>query len=255
MALIKKKYVSRAYVEEAYCEHCGKRLVLKEEMIITSPPQFVLQCLNCGTSETVYENELPGALKMEYDTVDQDVYKVIALVGESGSGKDTMMKRLLNKAPELHEIVSCTSRPQREGEKHGVNYFYYTPEQFIEKIQNNNMAEWTVFNNWYYGTDINTLVKDKLNIGVFNPSGIMQLLKRDDVHVTVFYIKASDKSRLLRQLNREHKPDVQEVVRRYLADREDFSSLKFPYYTIENEDLEDLEDFGPNTILDIVGLK
>ena len=46
---------------------------------------------------------------------------------------------------------------------------------------------------------------------------------------------------MLRQLNREEHPDVDEIVRRYKTDKEDFSNLNFYYTEIENEDEEDME--------------
>lgn len=56
------------------------------------------------------------------------MYKIIALIGEAGTGKDSLMNAILALRPDFHEIVNCTTRPRREGEVHGVNYFYYTPE-------------------------------------------------------------------------------------------------------------------------------
>lgn len=58
------------------------------------------------------------------------MYNIIALMGEAGSGKDRTLQELLAADPSLHEIISCTTRPKRQGEAHGVNYYYYTPEQF-----------------------------------------------------------------------------------------------------------------------------
>lgn len=56
------------------------------------------------------------------------MYKIIALIGQAGSGKDTILREVLNQMPELNEMISCTTRPKREGEVDGVNYFYLTPE-------------------------------------------------------------------------------------------------------------------------------
>lgn len=56
-------------------------------------------------------------------------YKIIALCGEAGCGKDYIMKKVLAACPiELNEIISTTTRPKRENEQEGVNYFYVTPE-------------------------------------------------------------------------------------------------------------------------------
>ena len=44
-------------------------------------------------------------------------YKILAIIGEAGSGKDTLMQEVLKVNHNLHEIVSFTTRPPREGEK------------------------------------------------------------------------------------------------------------------------------------------
>lgn len=168
------------------------------------------------------------------------MYKIIALIGKAGSGKDTIMHRVLERNPNLHEIVSCTTRPRREGEVEGVNYFYLTPEQFGDKVLHDEMLEATCFNDWFYGTSYESLRSDVTNIGVFNPAGIESLLGRRDVVVHVFYVTASPKNRLLRQLNREQDPDVDEIIRRYKADEIDFADLGFEYEVLYNEIYEDL---------------
>ena len=170
------------------------------------------------------------------------MYKIIALIGEAGSGKDTIMQSILKKCPGVfNEIVSCTSRPMREGEAHGVNYFYFTPEEFTDKTLNGEMLEVSYFNDWFYGTSYEGLKENQLNIGVFNPTGIYSMLEHDDVEVTVYRIVCDNKTRLLRQLNRENNPDVDEIIRRYSADKKDFETLDFYYTEVENIDEKDLE--------------
>ena len=127
------------------------------------------------------------------------MYNIIALVGEAGCGKDTLMQGILNKYPlKFNEIISCTTRPMREGEAHGVNYYFLTPDEFAEKILNEEMLEAVSFNGWCYGTCYDTLRSDCLNIGVFNPNGIRTFLAMKDMNVKVFRVKCSDKERLLR---------------------------------------------------------
>lgn len=169
------------------------------------------------------------------------MYKIIALIGEAGSGKDTIMRNVLKVRPGLHEIVSCTTRPMREGEKEGVNYFYLTKEAFAEKVINGEMFEATSFNGWFYGTAKQSMDETVVNIGVFNPEGIEALLESNEVDVTVYYVRATDKNRLLRQLNRENNPDVDEIIRRFKADREDFCELDFDYIKLPNNTLDDMD--------------
>ena len=174
------------------------------------------------------------------------MYNIVVLMGEAGAGKDSLMQGALvhldqaGLTSQIHEIVSCTSRPMREGEAHGINYYYYHPNDFEMKIMNDEMLEFTRFNNWWYGTSYDSVRGDGVvNIGVFNPSGVRQLLDRPDCNVTVYWIKTTDKNRFLRQLNRENAPDVKEIVRRFNADYEDFSDIDFDYIEIPNDTYED----------------
>ena len=170
------------------------------------------------------------------------MYNIVALIGEAGSGKDTIMQEILRRCPKsFNEIISCTTRPMREGEAEGVNYFYLTPEEFARKTHNGEMLETSGFNNWFYGTSYDGLKTNITNIGVFNPTGIYSLLKKDDVNLIVYKIDCNSKTRLLRQLNRENNPDVDEIIRRYSTDKNDFKDLKFYYNIIENNDEEDLD--------------
>ena len=182
------------------------------------------------------------------------MFNIIALIGEAGSGKDSIMQNILKKRPlQFNEIISCTTRPMREGEAEGVNYFYLTPEEFAGKVLNGEMLEATSFNDWFYGTSYDSLRSDCTNIGVFNPDGIRAISEIPDINLTVYKVCCSDKTRLLRQLNRETNPDVDEIVRRYKTDKEDFFDLEFRYVEVENEDKEDL-DLATNAILSQLGL-
>lgn len=174
------------------------------------------------------------------------MYKMVIFMGKAGAGKDSMMQQVLkllaekNIISEVHEIVSCTSRPIRENEAHGVNYYYYHPDDFAMKIINDEMLEFTNFNNWWYGTSYDSVRSDGIvNIGVFNPSGVRQLLDRPDCDVTVYWVTASDKQRLCRQLGREENPDVKEIIRRFNTDEEDFADIDFDYTEVVNETFSD----------------
>lgn len=169
------------------------------------------------------------------------MYKIIALIGEAGSGKDRILKEILAAAPgTFNEIISCTTRPKREGEIEGVNYYYLTDKEFTNKVIAGQMLETSNFNNWMYGTSYDALSMDKPNIGVFNPQGIRSLLQRQDIKLIVYRIHTSAKTRLLRQLNRENNPDVNEIIRRFITDTEDFNILEFKYFLLLNENESNL---------------
>ena len=167
------------------------------------------------------------------------MYKIVTLTGKAGSGKDTLMHEVRKVLPELHEVVSCTTRPMREGEVHGKNYYFLTNQEFSERLNNGTMVEATVFNDWCYGTCLEHMSEDGVNIGVYNPEGVQILQCMPDVVVCPIFVEASDKTRLLRQLNREVHPDVKEIIRRFGADEDDFSEdnlreINF-HYTVDND--------------------
>lgn len=87
------------------------------------------------------------------------------------------------------------------------------------------MFEYTCFNNWYYGTSKESLQKDKINIGVFNPEGIMDLARNAEVDLKIIYVSASPNKRLIRQFSREKHPDIKEIIRRFNTDTHDFNLI------------------------------
>lgn len=174
-------------------------------------------------------------------------YKLIALCGEAGSGKDTLAQALCERY-NWNFIISCTTRPMREGEQEGVNYYYLTPEKFAEKVVNGDMLETTFFNDWAYGASIDAFKQNVINVGVFNPEGI-EILKSDNrIDLSIYYLSVNKKERLLRQLLREKNPNVDEIVRRYITDTKDFDlflndeELSKECIILKNETKEDLEE-------------
>ena len=175
-------------------------------------------------------------------------YKIVALMGKAGSGKDSVLHSLIKLAPELHEIISCTTRPPREGEVDGINYHFLTHDDFAEQLNNGQMLEVAIFRGWCYGTSFANLDETKINIGVFNPTGVENLMEFDNIDILPIYLLAKDKTRVMRQLMRENDPDVKEIIRRFSTDEEDFNDItiqgniaykKFfedqPIYVVENE--------------------
>ena len=182
--------------------------------------------------------------------------KVIAIVGKAGSGKDTILHCVMSKFHnQFHEIISCTTRPPREGEEDGVNYHFLSVDEFTERLLNGDLLEATEFNGWHYGTLKSDLVEGKINIGVFNPEGVLNLMESFGPELLVIEVLARDRERLIRQLLRETDPNVDEIIRRYKTDKEDFDNFHFSLaemgkkiFSVENEDMDQLDE-----IVDAIG--
>ena len=81
--------------------------------------------------------------------------KMLIVSAPSGSGKSTIVQWLMKEHPELrlYFSISCTSRPPRGTEQHGVEYFFLTPEEFRQRINNNEFLEYEeVYHDRFYGT-------------------------------------------------------------------------------------------------------
>lgn len=79
--------------------------------------------------------------------------KLIIFSAPSGSGKSTMINYLLKQDLHLAFSISATSRPPRGTEQHGVEYFFLSPEEFRQRISNDEFLEYEeVYKDRYYGT-------------------------------------------------------------------------------------------------------
>lgn len=170
------------------------------------------------------------------------MYTILALFGKSGSGKDTVLKSLKLEIEErwledkFNFIISSTTRPKRDYEENGVDYFFLKEEEMMNEILQNKIFEASVFNGWVYAIPSSSLVKDKINIGIFNPTSILTLLENEEINVIPVLIDCSDKERFIRTLKREKEPDINEIFRRYKSEREDFEMIHDDeiVYTINN---------------------
>lgn len=173
-------------------------------------------------------------------------YKIVALFGEAGSGKDYIQKKMMKTdfgKENLSEIISCTTRPPREGEIDGVHYHFKSSQSEFFSVP---LIECACFRKWWYGTSIDHLDKNKINIGVFNIKGINEILENEDVDCLPIRIYCYNKLRLIRQLTRERNPDCMEICRRFQTDYKDFSNISFEYKGV----LNDTNEITP--VLDII---
>ena len=90
--------------------------------------------------------------------------KLFVISGSSGVGKGTVIKEFLRKHPDFRLSISCTTRGKREGEEHGVNYFFLTQDEFKNCIANDEFLEWAEFSGNHYGTK-KAFVEECLNNG------------------------------------------------------------------------------------------
>lgn len=154
-------------------------------------------------------------------------------MGKSSSGKDTVYKKVKEKLPALRPITLYTTRPIREGETDGVEYFFVEEEELRQMQEEERVIEVRSYHTkhgiWTYFTaddgQIDLRAHEYLVIGTLESYREMRNYFGEDVLVSL-YIEVEDGLRLERALMRERQqkePRYAEMCRRFLADEEDFS--------------------------------
>lgn len=163
--------------------------------------------------------------------------KIYCICGKSSTGKDTIYKRILSdESLSLNNIVTCTTRPIREGEVDGREYRFITDEQAVKLEADGKVIELRAYNTvhgiWKYMTvddgNIDLANKDYLIIGTLE-SYVKCRSYFGRENILPIYIEVDDGVRLERALEREKKqdnPKYEEMCRRFLADAKDFSNEK-----------------------------
>ena len=156
-------------------------------------------------------------------------------MGKSASGKDTIYKRVKEQMPNLKNIVIYTTRPIREGERDGVEYFFVDEAQLQELQKAGKVIELRAYNTvhgiWkYFTVDDGQFdsAEDVIAIGTLESYVQLKEYFGNDKLVPI-YIEVEDGLRLERALSRERKqkvPKYEELCRRFLADAADFSEEK-----------------------------
>ena len=179
--------------------------------------------------------------------------RIYYLLGKSATGKDTLYKEILKRRPKLRTVTMYTTRPIREGETDGVEYFFTGREELERQLASGKVIEsrtyQTIAGPWtYYTVDDGQFdVADDescLMIGTLESYEKMCAYFEVGKMVPV-YIEVPDGIRLLRAVKREEnqkKPNYREVCRRYLADEKDFSEENLEHLGItkryQNTDME-----------------
>lgn len=90
--------------------------------------------------------------------------KLVIIVAPSGTGKSTLLKKVKVEFPMLNESVSYTTRAQRPGETHGVDYFFVSEDEFINMKDSGEFLEWALVHDDYKGSSLN-FVEGQLSEG------------------------------------------------------------------------------------------
>ncbi|MCK4966147.1 guanylate kinase [bacterium] len=168
--------------------------------------------------------------------------KIVVISGPSGSGKTTLCTRLLEIFPELTYSISATTRPKREYETEGRDYFFIDKKKFKEMINNNEFIEWEEVHENFYGSLYSDIEKRlKISSGVImdiDPKGGLSIKKKYPDALLIFLRAPSVETLIDRLIKRrtEHSTDIDIRIKRV---KEEYELSKQYDYVVENDVLDD----------------
>jgi len=176
---------------------------------------------------------------------------LVLISAPSGAGKTTLCDLLLEVLPQLTRAITCTTRPPRHGEKDGVDYHFFTAEEFLKRLHAGNFLEHaTVYGNSYGILKSELLGKLRngkdvlLNVDVQGAATIREQAKTEPelqrALVTIFLTPPS--VAVLEQRLRKRGADAAAVIQKRLAvSKQEISQWKnFDYLLISGDKQEDL---------------
>ncbi|MBO5549505.1 MAG: guanylate kinase [Prevotella sp.] len=187
--------------------------------------------------------------------------KMLIVSAPSGSGKSTIVNWLMKEHPELklYFSISCTSRAPRGTEQNGVEYFFLTPEEFRQRIENNEFLEYEeVYENRFYGT-LKQQVENQRNQGqnvVFDvdvKGGVNIKKYYGDEALSLFIQPPSVEELRKRLVGRA--TDTQEAIEERLAKAEYELTFASQFdRIIVNDDLETAKQEALQVVKEFLGL-
>ncbi len=170
---------------------------------------------------------------------------LVVISGPSGAGKGTICKRLKEVMKDLKVSVSTTTRKPRNGEVEGESYFFINEDDFIKKINNNELLEHAKVYGNYYGTPKEEVFKQLeegndviLEIDI---QGALQVKKNYPRGVFIFILPPSLKE--LKNRIEGRGTDSKEVILRRMKCAYDELNYAFEYdYVVLNDEVETAVD-------------
>ena len=171
--------------------------------------------------------------------------RLFVISGPAGAGKTEIVKKLIEKHPDVKLSVSCTTRAPRPGEVNGVNYHFVSDEKFDQLVKEDAFYEWAHVHQNRYGT-LKRTVQEELSRGndlilEIDVQGCLQAMAQDDT-VTGIFVCPPSRENLERRL-RGRGTETEESIRVRLNNVAGEVATAYKYhYVIIHQDWSDVPD-------------
>jgi guanylate kinase len=169
-------------------------------------------------------------------------YFPLILSSPSGGGKTTIARELLRRRGDLGYSVSCTTRPARQGERNGTDYFFLTAEEFEAARSKGEFAESAEVHGNMYGTlrrEVDRVLAERKHVVMdIDVQGARQFVEAYPDSVLVFLIPP-DAEVLLQRLKARGTESTESLARRLRSAVEELRAVDLYGYLVVNHDLEE----------------
>jgi guanylate kinase len=170
---------------------------------------------------------------------------VFVVTGPSGAGKGTLIKRLVDRIPDLEVAVSATTRAQRPGEDNGREYWFLSEEEFVARIEAGEFLEHVTYVSGHrYGTLVSELdrIADEGRVCVLELETEGALHVQESVAGSVTLFIAADVPELERRLRARATESSGEIGERIARAREQLEQAYRFRYMVRNDDVDRATD-------------
>jgi guanylate kinase len=172
---------------------------------------------------------------------------LIVVSGPSGSGKGTLCNMLRAALPQIYYSISMTTRPARNGETDGVEYYFVSSDEFLERLKAEEFLEWAQVYDHYYGS-LRQPVEEALQSGrdvlmELDIQGAQQVKKAFPQAVLIFIVPPSLEE-LDSRINRRGKDSAETIRKRMNSAPAELKAAQLYNYTVVNDEMRCvLDDF------------
>lgn len=166
---------------------------------------------------------------------------MVVVSGPAGVGKDTLLERIQSAWPRLKRVVTYTTRPPAEGERHGVDYLFVKEEEFKQLVQESAFLEHAVVHGNHYGTPRREAeafreAGDDAALKIDVQGGLQ--IKEKNPDAVLMFIQPPDMGELEARMRKRGRDSEETIQLRLKNAWDEMAKIPFYDYLVTNDDIQ-----------------
>ena len=169
-------------------------------------------------------------------TPNKNKNSLIIIAGGSGTGKTTV-EALLSQDPNITKLISTTTRPKREGEEHGKDYYFISKEEFETELEKGRFLEHVIYDGNYYGVhgkviDLVLGTQRKNGVIIVDVEGFRQIKKycqEKGYNAISYWFKSESMEKMVEHMKKRGTSEPEIIRRLIIEEKEGKFSSEFDY--------------------------